>query len=258
MIYYTELGRATGDPVLFLHAGSYSGTMWHDITSRLTGMHCILPDLPGHGYSRNIELRSLEQAADAVATLIANKYGGGPVNIVGLSFGSYVGLMLMARHPGMVKRAMLSGIQLGSIPNPRVMNLFAGLMSPLMWFRGFRRKMAAPHGISDPNIYDRTDGAANLTPRTLRAVLRLASVFDVHDLLPQIEVPTLMIAGGEEHSTIIGSLSDFRRLMPDCTVRTVPDMGHAWCNQDPDLFAQTVQAWVNHERLSPRLDSVEP
>lgn len=91
----------------------------------------------------------------------------------------------------------------------------------------------------------------------MRAVLRLVSVFDVHDLLADIHVPTLMIAGGEEHSTIVNSLSDFQRLMPDCTARTVPDMGHAWCNQDPDLFAQTIQAWVNRTSLSPRLDCVE-
>lgn len=257
MIYHTETGTADGDPVLFLHAGSYSGTMWHDCTRRLTGLRCILPDLPGHGYSREIDLLCLEQAADAVATLITEAYDARPVSIVGLSFGGYVGLMLMARHPQLVQRAMLSGIQLGSIPNAPIMNLFAGLISPLVRLHSFRRKMAAPLGVADPLIYDRTDGKANLTPRTLRKVVVLASVFDVHEVLPTIHVPTLMIAGANEHSTIVNSLAKYQRLMPDCTARTVPDMGHAWCNQDPDLFAQTVQAWEARAPLPPRLASVE-
>lgn len=170
MIYYTETGLETDTPVVFLHAGSYSGTMWADITTRLGGLHCIVPDLPGHGYSRPIELRSLEQAADEVATLIIHKFGERAVNVVGISFGGYVGLMLMARHPRMVQRAMLSGIHLDSVPNPWVMNLFAGLMSPLMRFRGCRRKMAAGLGVSDPHIYDRTDDAANHARRAASCV----------------------------------------------------------------------------------------
>lgn len=254
MLYSLEFGPAGGDPVMFLHAGSYSGTMWREIAKNLPGMRCLLPDLPGHGLSRNIKLRSLEQAADALAALIVDKYDSGPVHLVGLSFGGYVGLVLMARHPRLVRRSMLSGIHLGSIPSPRMMNLMAALMSPLIRLSWFRREMAEHLGVTDPEIYNRADGSANLSPRTFRAVLRLVSVFNVHELLPKINVPTLMIAGENEHSTIVESLYDFQRLMPDCTARIVPEMGHAWCNQDPCLFTQTVAAWLHRSTLPRRLD----
>lgn len=256
MLYYIESGPKQANPILFLHAGSYSGTMWGHIAERLPQMRCIMLDLPGHGQSRDINLHSLEQAADAVAALILEKFKGGPVNIVGLSFGSYVGVMLVARHPWLVTSAMLSGIQLGSIPNATAMNLFAGLISPLISFHWFRRKMALPLGVTDPEIYERADGQSNVSPRTLRTVLRLASVFDIEYLLPSIDVPTLMIAGKNEHSSILDSLSIFQLLMPDCIARTVPEMGHAWCNEDPDLFAQTVQAWVNGAKLPAYLTDV--
>jgi len=88
--------------------------------------------------------------------------------------------------------------------------------------------------------------------------MRLVSVFDLAEQLPKIDVSTLVIAGAGEQATILDSLSEYRRLMPDCTVRTVPGTGHAWCNQDPDLFADTVRAWVRQACLPRRLDVVGP
>ncbi len=221
-------------------------------------MRCILPDLPGHGQSRNVELNTLAQAADTVAALIVGRFDSTPVNLVGLSFGSYVGLMLMARHPRLIRRGMLSGIQLGAIPNPWLMYVMSGLISPLILLPWFRRKSAEALGVTDPRVYNRADGSAILSPRTLRSVLRLASVFDVYELLPNINVPTLMIAGEREHSTILTSLSDYQRLMPNCTARTVPTLGHAWCNQDPDLFADTLRAWARDAPLPDLLRKVDP
>ncbi len=256
MLYCTEMGSPQGDPILFLHAGSFSGTMWHQIAGGLPEMRCLLPDLPGHGYSRNIELQTLAHAADTVAALLFEKPRHRPVHLVGLSFGGYVGLILMARHPQLISRAMLSGIHLGAIPNPRMMQCFAGAISPLIRLKWFRKRMAASLGVTTPEIYDRADGAANLSPRTLRRLLNLVSVFDVQDLLAEINVPTLMIAGEKEHPTILQSLSDFQHLMPQCTARTVPELGHAWCNQDPRLFTETVLAWVNRSPLPSQLTAV--
>ncbi len=253
MLYYTTSGDSIHDPLLFLHAGNYSGTMWRDIAEHVSGLHCIFVDLPGHGYSRDIDLTSLDQAADAVAMVIEQDFEGRQINLVGLSFGGYVGLTLMARHPHLIRRAMLSGIHIGKIPNARAINLFARLMSPLIRLRWMRRKLAEPLGVTDMSIIDRTDGQPNLTPRTMRAILRLVSVFDVQDDLRSIRTPTLMIAGGNEHATIVESLHVFEAAMPACTTRIVPEMGHAWCNEDPPLFARTVQAWCDGDALPPLL-----
>lgn len=257
MLYCTETGPAEGEPILFLHAGGYSGTMWHEVARRLPQMRCILADLPGHGLSRRIRLTSLAQAADDIAEMISMRYGGHPTTIIGLSFGGYVGLILMARHPRLVRRAMLSGIHLGSVPNPLMMKLMSALMSPLTRVPWVRRKMAAALGVTDPQIYGRSDGTANLSPRTFRQVMNLVSVFNVYGLLSEIDVPTLLIAGANEHQTILRSLVTYQRLMPDCVARTVPQMGHAWCNQDPALFAKTVTCWASGTPLPHELSAID-
>ncbi|MFK7834984.1 MAG: alpha/beta fold hydrolase [Sulfitobacter sp.] len=249
-LQYRQTGPTDAEPVIFLHAGSYSGTMWIDIASRLTGLRCLIPDLPGHGGSQHQTLTSLEQAADSVAELIRATCGERPVTIVGLSFGGYVGLMLLARHPRLVRRAMLSGIHIGAIPKPQMMKLMAALMSPLIRLAWFRRKMAAPLGVTDPDIYSRADGSANVSAQTFRRVIGLVLMFDVYSLLPEIDVPTLIVAGENEHETILRALTEYQERMPNCVARIVPKMGHAWCNQDPDLFAGTVTSWV-HDTLLP-------
>ncbi len=256
MLYYTTSESNSDDLLLFLHAGNYSGTMWHEIASRLIGLRCIFVDLPGHGYSREVELISLEQAADAVASVIEQEFNGRPVNLVGLSFGAYVGLILASRHPHLIRRAMISGIHLGAIPNARAMNIFAAVMSPFIRLRWVRRKLAEPLGITDPHIIDRTDGQPNLSPRTMRTILRLVSVFDVEEKLPSIAVSTLMIAGGKEHPTIVTALHVFQDKMADCIAQTVPGLGHAWCNEDPQLFARTLQAWCDGNALPPGLKAI--
>ena len=154
---------------------------------------------------------------------------------------------------------MLSGIHIGAVPNPCLMNLIARVMSPLIAVPWIRRKMAASMGVTNPSVLSRADGTANVSARTFRQVMGLVSVFDVHNLLPEIDVPTLIIAGENEHETILRSLhNNYQRLMPHCVARSVPAMGHAWCNQDPDLFAQTVKAWVKDIALPDQLMSPKP
>lgn len=249
MLYCSEAGGPEGNPVFFLHGGSFTGRSWHAIADRLVEMHCLLPDLPGHGESQHHTLASLEQAADDLAALIIEKCGDRKVDIVGLSLGGYVGFMMMARHPNVVGRAMLSGIQIGSIPKPRAMILMMNVMSPLFALKWFRQKMAKSMGITDMNLVNRNDGSANVSPATLRTIGRLAAKFEVQGLLETIDIPTLIIAGGREHPSILNSLQVYQTGMPNCTARIAPDMGHGWCIEDPDLFAETVRAWMTEAPL---------
>lgn len=250
-LYWSACGPPDADTIVFLHAGGYRGSSWAIATELLPGFRCLMPDLPGHGGSQDIPLGSVEQAADAVAELITQR--GGPVHIVGLSFGSYVGLKLMTRHPHLIKKAIISGVQVGAIPNAGLMNVTMAMMSPLIRFEWFRRRSAAQMGIVDPSIYNRPDGSSNLSPKTLRTVGRLAASFDIEAELPSIQSRTLLLAGEREHPLILNSLGTFAALIPHCAARVVADAGHPWPVRKPHLFAQTLTAWINEMALPEEL-----
>lgn len=258
MLFATQTGTPGQNPVVFIHAGGFSGGMWREIAGLLPEHNCILPDLPGHGNSGHVVFRSIEQSASELAGFIEQQGFGRPIDIVGLSFGSYVGLLLMAHHPHLVKRAMLSGFHVGGMENRRLMKLTGYLAAPLMQLSWMRRKNAQAMGLQDDGLMVDENGNPHANVQTVRRLLNEAVDFDGRKLLSGINTPTLAIAGSEEHKTILSSLSQLQDHMPDCISRIVPEMGHAWCAKAPDLFAETVRNWTSSRPLPDRLEVVKP
>ncbi|MEO9875256.1 MAG: alpha/beta hydrolase [Anderseniella sp.] len=258
MLYATQTGVADEQPIVFVHAGGFSGTMWREIAALLPDKNCVLPDLPGHGNSRNVPFDSIEGCADELAGFIKQQTFTGPVDLVGLSFGSYVGLLLMARHPHLVRSAMLSGFHVCGMPNPRLMKLMGYITAPLMQLRWMRRKNAQAMGLKDDSLTSDEQGNPLADVATVRRLLNEAVDFDAREILSAIDIPTLAIAGGKEHKTILKSLSLLQDRMPDCIARIVPGSGHAWCAEHPDLFAATVRSWVSSQAVPDRLEAVKP
>jgi pimeloyl-ACP methyl ester carboxylesterase len=128
--------RVSGDQnqpvIVFLHAVGTSGWMWEDQFQRLSGFRCIAPDLPGHGLSRSVPWRSLDDTADRIADIIRGEVPGRKAHVVGLSLGAYVGLTLLSRHQEVVDRAVLSGINVLPLPHKWLMILPGYVMAPLL------------------------------------------------------------------------------------------------------------------------------
>lgn len=256
MLYHVTRGRSENLPLLFIHGGGLTGRMWFEIADRLPNIYAVLPDLPGHGESAFRKLTSLEKAADDLADLIEYHLDGRPVDIVGLSFGAYVGLTLMRRHPHLVERSCLSGFHAGDMPNPKMMKFMLFAFSPLMRFGWFHKRSGKSMGVKDTSLFVGRDGKPNLTPATLRTLLGLVIDFDARPFLPEIAIPTLVLAGEKEHPAILKSLEEFSDLMSSCQAGVVPGLGHAWCAEDPDLFSDTVRRWMSSERLPGQLQMI--
>lgn len=255
-LHYEKRGNVNGPPVVWLHGGSFTGRMWLEIADILPEFHNIIPDLPGHGKSRERPLLSLEQVADDVAHLIKELFGDQPVDLVGLSFGGYISLVLLIRHPALIRRAMISGVHAGNMPHPKLMVLAMTISSPLMKFQWFRKKMVKMMGLDDYSLASDEKGRANANPKTMRKVGKLAIEFDAREQISSIATPALIVAGAKEHDSICNDLVLFQSEMQNCRAMTVPEMGHGWCGEDPKLFAETVRAWLNDEPLPEKLLSV--
>lgn len=257
MLHFATHGQPHHRPVLFIHGGALTGQMWVNAAQTLTDAYAILPDLPGHGQSRHRPLGTFAQAADDLAAVLAQTTEGRPADIVGLSLGSYIGLLLMVRHPHLVNRAFLSGLHAGGMPRARLMKAFLYLISPLMRFGWMHERSGKAMGVKDTSLFLGPDGRPNVTPATLRRLGAQAVDYDARDLLASIYVPTLVLAGGQEHPTILASLETFARTMPACRAGRVPGLGHAWCAQDEALFHDTLQAWLADAPLPPAIDLID-
>lgn len=257
-MHIAQDGVADGTPVLFLHGAGFAGSMWQPLTTELTDLRLLIPDLPGHGKSVEKRFVSFEDTALALAREIRKVGIDEPMHVVGISLGAYVGLMMALRHPRRVKSAFLSGFHTGNMPRPGFMKVMGDVMSPVASSRWFRMRMAKSLGAPDDLAVNDQVFAAPTNARTIRTVNRAAVDFDQNASLAGIEAPVLAIAGGKEHELIRTSLKRMARDVKNSQARLVPHLGHGWPIQNPDLFTRTLRSWISETDLPSELETVSP
>lgn len=227
--------------------------MWDHQLEQLNDFHCLAPDLPGHGHSRSIEWQSFERTADLVAEIIRREAVGGRAHIVGLSLGSYVGLTLLSRHQDVVHRAVLSGLNVLPLPNPRLLTLLGYVLAPLIKTSfGARMNMRALR-IPASHADDYKQSLRQVSPRSFIAANRDAITFTAPANVGEIRTPTLLISGERKHPLIHRSMAVLQNTLPHAQQRWAPGTGHAWNGERPELFTATVRAWCEGRALPDEL-----
>jgi pimeloyl-ACP methyl ester carboxylesterase len=109
-MYYEEYGR--GVPVVLLHGGlnTIAGSFARQIPMLMRRYHVIAVEQVGHGHTPDAETSfTYPQMADDTATLL-RRLNVGPADVVGWSDGGIIALVLARRHPELVRRLVVSGV----------------------------------------------------------------------------------------------------------------------------------------------------
>lgn len=234
-------GAAAGTIVL-LHGGNIANWSWSPQVDGLTDFHVLTPHHPGFGARAGERWVSLEETADEVADLIAERAIGGRAHVVGLSLGGVVTTRLLARHPDRVRSGLITGVPGGGVHGmTRHLGLAQLHLWDRRWFwaaqaRAFRlppqdRDLFVSHGLSVTR-----DNAA----RMMREVYDSA----LPSTLASYDGPLLAVAGERENAAVRGSFPRLRELVPQVECRVAPGMHHAWSIEDVDLFNDMVRAWA--------------
>jgi len=108
------LEHGEGRPVLFVHGGPNAGSTWAPIIGHLPGIRALALDRPGCGLSEPLPpaARGGRTWASMIEVQVAvvEALGGGPVDVVGSSFGGGCALSLAAARPDLVRRVVLEGV----------------------------------------------------------------------------------------------------------------------------------------------------
>jgi pimeloyl-ACP methyl ester carboxylesterase len=242
MLYVEESGPGTAPTILFLHGGGLSSRMWKPQIERLSDNHCLAPDLPEQGRSASVKPFVLDDAARQVASIIRERAHGQRAHVVGLSLGGTLTLELLRIAPECVDHAMISGASAG------VGKVLAAIGISSAWLYRFIGKQtllkAAYKQFAIPEQYRdlvRDDLLQSFTPAFTRATMQASR--DVQ--IPRKLTAPVLIAVGEKETVVakqharklVGAIEGARGVM-------VPGLGHVWNLQAPDLFAETVRAWI--------------
>lgn len=242
-------GPPSAPTILFLHGGGVSGWMWEPVVRRLCDRYrCLVPDLPGHGRLAH-ETFSFAAAASGLADLIGAAAAGGPVHVVGLSLGGQTALHLIAGHPHLVARAVVSGTLTRSLPGIGPYRAVLRLTFPLARREWMIRLNARQLGIPPAYLAQFRADTLQATAAGLEAVVAENMSFRLPDRLAGSPVALLALVGGRELRLLRACARDLARTLPHARAYLVPGAGHTWCLQDPDLFARAVAAHVADEPL---------
>lgn len=94
-LHYLEFGQ--GEPLLLLHGNGADAQLYMPILAALSPhFHILAPDLPGHGFSKKSQPRSVEEYVDWIETFVLTHIHG-PFRLIGHSLGGLVSYLLMQR-----------------------------------------------------------------------------------------------------------------------------------------------------------------
>jgi pimeloyl-ACP methyl ester carboxylesterase len=255
-LFVRESGSPGAPVIVFLHGAERSGESWRPVVDRMQHYRCLVPDLPHHGESVQVEPFDMAQAASAVAKLIRSRAGTSRVHLVGHSLGAQVGVQLLATEPELVDRAVLCGAVINTMPGVRPIRLLAGAIAGVI--RSIRISLSAQQ---NAQLAEVSPARANhfkpkvlLLSGTQIAQIVTASVgFTPPEGLGSSQSPTLFLAGAREWPVVRQSGAVLGQRMPNGFDGVVRGMNHDWPLEHPGLFVRTVDRWISGAPLPPQV-----
>lgn len=256
-----EVGPSEAPQTLvFLHGGGGSAWHWQPVAERLTtrrpgAYRCLLPDLPGHGTSAHLRPFTLEGAAMALASLLAER-GIERATMVGFSLGADVALELAALRPWLVEGIMVTGAVVRKVAGTRPMGIAVTIALPAMRWRRIAEWQAVAAGIPDERRDDWCHDAVGMDSRTVREVVAASLGAGWPTGLERFGGPVLAMAGEKEGSTAKGSVDQILGMLPNARGAVVKGASHPWLLADPDRATDVLEAWLDGAELPAGFDAI--
>jgi pimeloyl-ACP methyl ester carboxylesterase len=211
-------------------------------------------DAPGVGGSSDPpESFGLTGYADCLAGFVEG-LGLGQPHVAGLSFGGALALALCRRHAAIPMTLILASAYAGwggSLPaevaEQRLQQAlvlaelspeeFVGALLPTMFSHTTPPAAVDAFGASMLGFH----------PAGLRAMAR-ASAENVRDVLPSINVPTLLVYGDKDVRAPLTVAEDLHAAISGSTLVVLPDAGHLCNIEAPEAFNRAVRTFLRDTR----------
>jgi pimeloyl-ACP methyl ester carboxylesterase len=238
--------HGTGRPFILLHAFPLNRKMWEDNIEAVisAGFRLILPDLRGFGESVNFaDIHTMEDMANDVSELLENLQIEKAI-FGGLSMGGYVLFNLYRVKPEIFSALVLCDTSFSADSEDKKKSRFelidkiesAGTQALI--------ENMLPNLISDhtknnnPELVSKLEKMFSETdPKAAVAALRgMAARADHEDILPLIDVPTLLIFGEEDKVTNLDVADKMHESISGSRLHLIKNAGHYSNLEQPEQF----------------------
>jgi pimeloyl-ACP methyl ester carboxylesterase len=248
------LSSGTGYPVLFIHGMPTSGRLWNGVIERLHDRFtCLAVDLPGLGRSPKIPYgpKQLELLAEQIEQIRVER-NIEKWHVVGHDAGSAVAVHYAFRFQERVDRLVL--LSPAMFPElkpfhifrllriPVIGELLAPIVNAIFWKIAMRYALEGKQDKTTSALKDfHAPFAGWLGGWRLMSVLRFGDPAEllaaVPEMLPQLQVPTLIFHGSRDKAIPQGFALRASTLIPDSRMITL-DSGHFIPLNNPEAVAR--------------------
>lgn len=252
-LFVRESGPAAAPTVIFLHGGGVGGWMWQEQVRAMPEYHCLVPDLPEHGHSLDAGPYTMAGATEAVAELIRTRAHGRRAHCVGLSLGAQLIVVLLASHPELVDRAVISGALVRPFPGVRLLggalDWSIRMYLPIKDWPWLVRLNMRSNGIPSKYFEETQEDTRRITVAGFGRLMRENLQYRLPDGLQNLSVPALVVVGQKEYGIMRQSARDLTHAIPSSRGYVVDGVGHNWALESPDRFTALVRAWLADQPL---------
>ena len=252
-IAYWDVGA--GPPLLLLHGGMDDSRSWRWQVEGLSDEFRLLAwDAPGCGQSSEPPERwRMPEYADCLEAWL-NAVGVERPNLLGLSWGSTLTLELYRRYPRVPRSLVLASAYAGwagSLPPEEVAaRLQSALVAAdlprqelLKGWPGLLSRAASPELVEElASIW--ADNAGSVHPVGYRAMAHSMAEADLRDVLPQINIPVLLIHGELDQRSPLRVAEGLRDRIPSAQLVVIPGVGHVCNAEAPKEFNTHVRRFL--------------
>jgi pimeloyl-ACP methyl ester carboxylesterase len=248
--------RGEGPPLVLLHGWPLDSREWRRQLDGLSDELTVVAwDAPGAGRSSDPpETFRLRDWADCLAGFI-DALDLGPPHVGGLSWGGGLALELYRRHPTRVRTLILVSAYAGwagSLPPETVEQRLALMLRntelpPERWAPALIRTL-----LSDGAAAAMADELASIVsdvhPAATRAAMRAFAEADLREVLPRIEVPTLVLCGEEDVRAPRDVWQPLHAAIPGAALALVSGAGHALDVEAGERVNAEIRAFLRAQR----------
>jgi 3-oxoadipate enol-lactonase len=249
-VAYDDAG--SGIPLLFIHGWPHDRRLWAAQLSGLpTQARCLAPDLRGFGDSTVAPPYSIEQHADDLAAFLT-MLGTARAVVCGLSMGGYVALALLRRHRALLRALILTSTRAtADTPDARAnrMRLISFVEEhgvEALASRQLKLMVGESTYASRPDVLEALrQMMAEAPPEGVTAALRaMADRPDSSDLLPGIDIPTLVVSGADDTLTPHAEMREMALAIPGSRLEVIAGAGHVCAYERPAAFNHVVGEFI--------------
>ncbi len=248
-LYIKETGSRNADTIIFLHGSAMAGWVWDGSSKLFNDYHCIIPDLPEHGKSIDVNPFTINKSAKMIADIINDHTNNGKAHLVGTSLGAQIVIRILCETPELVDNAAISGTMIGSNPHTETLlelfNYINKVYGPVKNTDFFIKANMRTYNMPKTLFKKFKESTVLITNNSLKRILRENIFFKRPECLEEITVPVLVMTGEKDYKIIKESAIDLLKSIPTSEGYCAPNLGHAWYLENPALFSSVLRKWIS-------------